>query len=182
MRGPEQEELGSKRQTPARWLGLPAPDFTLENEAGEKWQLSAYRGKVVALLFYPKDETLVCRKQLCSVRDRWADYVGTGAEIVGVSPGTVAEHRQFAQKHQLPLHLLADTDGAVTRAYCVHEWLPRWATRAIAGIDAGGGRQRRVLLRAFRSNDAEVLTAIYMASYDLLTMENKRVKAHDDQA
>jgi len=62
-----------------------APDFTLPDGNGDEWSLSAQRGKVVVLLFYPGDETPICTRQMCSVRDRWADYSNTGAEVVGLS-------------------------------------------------------------------------------------------------
>ena len=60
-------------------LNEPAPDFSLPDGNGQQWRLSDQRGKVVVLLFYPGDETPVCTKQLCSVRDRWEDYTATGA-------------------------------------------------------------------------------------------------------
>lgn len=73
-------------------VGEKAGDFVLKNQTGENWRLSDYLGQVVALLFYPKNETLVCTKQLCSVRDNWTDYLETKAVVVGISPATVEEH------------------------------------------------------------------------------------------
>ena len=66
-------------------LNQPAPDFTLKDGSGNDWRLADYRGKVVVLLFYPGDETPICTRQMCSVRDRWEDYQATGAEVVGIS-------------------------------------------------------------------------------------------------
>ena len=74
-----------------------APDFQLKDEKGNDWRLSDHRGSVVALLFYPKDETFVCTRQLCSVRDNWDEYLKTKAVIIGVSPGSTDEHQEFAQ-------------------------------------------------------------------------------------
>jgi len=34
--------------------GEPAPDFTLESDAGEQISLSDFRGKPVVLYFYPR--------------------------------------------------------------------------------------------------------------------------------
>ncbi len=65
-------------------VGDAAPDFTLPDGNGDRWSLSAHRGKVVVLLFYPGDETPACIRQMCSVRDRWEDYSSTGAEVVGI--------------------------------------------------------------------------------------------------
>ena len=67
----------------------PAPDVTLTDANGDDWRLSDHHGKVVVLLFYPGDETPICTRQMCSVRDRWDDYVATGAEVVGISSDSV---------------------------------------------------------------------------------------------
>jgi thioredoxin-dependent peroxiredoxin len=145
-----------------------APDFKLKTESGGEWQLSNHRGSVVALLFYPKDETFVCTRQLCSVRDNWNEYLKTKAVVVGVSPGSVKEHQQFAQHHRLPLTLLADADGSVTRLYTERRWLPVWFTRAIVIVDAKGIiRHRRVMLRSNRPTDYSVISSIYAAQTDL---------------
>src|ERR1041385_926426 len=91
--------------------GQVAPDFELKDNRNETFRLSSLRGKVVALIFYPRDETPVCTKQMCSMRDRWSDYEATGAEVVGISVGSVESHRKFADHHDLPQRLLADEKG-----------------------------------------------------------------------
>lgn len=150
-------------------VGQPAPDFTLCNSELQQWHLRDYHGKIIALLFYPQNETLVCTRQLCSVRDNWHKYLESGAEIVGVSPGTEEQHRSFAQHHELPLSLLADYERKITRIYGSHQWLPIWATRAVVVVDAKGiVRYQKIMLRAFRPTDEEVLTAIHLAQYDQL--------------
>ena len=146
-------------------INQPAPDFTLEDGEGKTWRLSDQRGKVVVLLFYPGDETPVCTRQLCSVRDRWEDYAGTGADVVGISTDSVESHRKFTQHHELPLRLLADAGGKVSRLYGATSWLPNRAARAVVVIDrAGVVRTRKVQpLSLFRPKDDEVLAAIRAA-------------------
>lgn len=148
---------------------IKAPDFTLENEKGEKWRLADYLGEVVTLLFYPQNETLVCTKQLCSVRDHWEDYLKTKAAIVGISPGMPEENKTFAQRHGLPLSLLADSNREITKIYGKHWLYPINFTRAIVVIDAKGFiRSRKIMLRAFRPADKNVIAAIYAARGDAL--------------
>jgi peroxiredoxin Q/BCP len=150
-------------------VGVQAPDFTLVNERGERWRLADKRGRVVALLFYPANETLVCTKQLCAVRDNWASFIATGAEVVGISPGTPQAHQDFAKHHNLPLSLLADTDAVVTRQYTSLWRLPWWTMRSLVVIDAKGLlRFRKVMLRIFRPHNDEVIAAIRLAQYDHL--------------
>src|SRR5437879_9745694 len=112
-------------------LGATAPDFELLDDRGVKWRLSNQRGKVVALLFYPGDETPICTKQMCSVRDRWEDYSTTGAEVVGISTNTVESHKSFAENHKLPQRLLADIDGKVAEAYGAQSIIPGKVARSV---------------------------------------------------
>lgn len=150
-------------------VGDKASDFILKGIDGDEWQLSEQTGQVTALLFYPKNETLVCTKQLCSVRDNWADYIKTKAQIVAISPGTITEHQNFARRHHLPMLLLADADREVTKIFTWHWIIPINFTRAIVIVDAKGiVRHRKVMLRAFRPTDKSVLASIYAARTDVL--------------
>ena len=146
-------------------VGDGAPDFNLKDgEAGE-WRLSDHRGKTVVLLFYPGDNTPVCTAQLCSVRDHWSEYQATGAEVVGISTDTVESHAGFAEKHQLPLRLLADTDRKVSEMYDMKSWLPGRSARGVVVIDKDGKivYSKAQSLSLFRPADDEVLAAIRVA-------------------
>jgi peroxiredoxin Q/BCP len=145
-------------------VGDAAPDFSLRDGGGQEWRLADHRGKVVALIFYPKDETPVCTKQMCSMRDRWTDYQGTGAEVAAISVGSVESHRQFAEHHGLPQTLLADEKGEVTKLFGVQSLLGG-SQRAVIVIDPQGViRYRRSVLPIFRPDDDEVIAAIREAS------------------
>ncbi len=145
-----------------------APDFTLKDGDGNDWRLSDQRGKVVVLLFYPGDETPVCTRQMCSVRDNWEQYRETGAEVVGISTDSVESHRKFAEHHSLPLRLLSDPDRRVAELYGAKSWLPGRAARAVVVIDAGGRirHNHAQSLSLFRPKDDEVLAAIRAAQRD----------------
>jgi len=119
-------------------LNEPAPDFTLKDGDAREWRLADQRGKVVVLLFYPGDETPVCTRQMCSVRDRWADYQATSAEVVGISSDSVDSHRKFAEHHDLPLRLLSDADGQVSKLYGARSLVPGKVARSVFVIDAEG--------------------------------------------
>ena len=146
-------------------MGALAPDFTLRDAEGAEWRLSEQRGRTVVLLFYPGDETPICTRQMCSVRDRWEDYVATGAEVVGISTDSVASHQKFAANHELPLRLLSDADQSVANSYGARSLIPGKVARSVFVIDANGIiRHRKVQpLGLFRPKDDEVLEAIRAA-------------------
>jgi thioredoxin-dependent peroxiredoxin len=141
-------------------VGASAPDFQIPDENGTPWRLSAHRGKVVALLFYPKDQTTVCTYQMCSVRDRWPDYQSTGAEVVAVSIGSVASHKKFATRYNMPQRLLADERGEVSERYGLRSIFGS-SKRAVVVVDGEGIiRHYRVVFPLLRPSDDEVLEAI----------------------
>lgn len=98
-------------------VGDSAPDFKLQNAQGTWQSLSDFKGQWVVLYFYPKDDTPGCTTEACHFRDDMQQINALGAQVVGVSVDTVKSHADFAQKHQLPFALLADSDGKVSAAY-----------------------------------------------------------------
>ena len=150
----------SKQDSPQ--VGDSAPDFTLKDGSGNDWRLSDKRGQVVVLLFYPGDETPVCTRQMCSVRDRWEDYSATGAEVVGLSTDSVESHQKFAEHHDLPLRLLSDSTQEVANLYGARSLIPGKVARSVFVIDANGIIRYRDVrpLGLFRPKDDEVIKAI----------------------
>jgi thioredoxin-dependent peroxiredoxin len=144
----------------------PAPDFTLRDGNGDDWRLSDQRGKVVVLLFYPGDETPVCTRQMCSVRDRWDDYLATGAEVVGISGDSVESHKNFAEHHNLPLRLLSDAERAVAKLYGAESFIPGRVARAVFVIDPKGILRYRDVrpIGLFKPKDDATIAAIKEAS------------------
>lgn len=99
--------------------GSAAPDFTLPDQDGKEHALREYRGKWVLLYFYPKDDTPGCTIEACTIRDQFKDFKKIGAEVLGVSTDSVASHKKFADKFELPFTLLADVHKEVVGAYGV---------------------------------------------------------------
>jgi thioredoxin-dependent peroxiredoxin len=104
-------------QAPA--LGSMAPEFKLQDQNGKWHELKDYRGKWVALYFYPKDNTPGCTTQACEFRDNIFAFRDAGAVILGVSVDDVASHKKFAEDHGLPFTLLADSTKDTAKRYGV---------------------------------------------------------------
>ena len=100
--------------------GQAAPDFRLQDQRGEWRTLDEFRGKWIALYFYPKDDTPGCTKEACAFRDNVFAFRDIGAEIIGVSLDDVESHREFAEKYSLPFTLLSDAEGDIAKAYGVY--------------------------------------------------------------
>ncbi len=98
-------------------IGDKAPEISGIDQNGKPISFSDFKGKKVVLYFYPKDNTPGCTDEACSLRDGFSDFQKLGYEIVGVSADSEKSHKGFAEKHNLPFRLIADTEKAVIKAY-----------------------------------------------------------------
>jgi peroxiredoxin Q/BCP len=98
-------------------VGTLAPDFSLPDQDGKMVTLSALRGRNVVLVFYPGDDTTVCRRQLCEFRDRWAAAQRKNTLVLGVNPQSAKSHVGFQAKCRLPFPLLVDPGQKMGELY-----------------------------------------------------------------
>jgi len=98
-------------------VGDPAPDFSLPDQDGKTVSLRDLRGRNVVLIFYPGDDTTVCRSQLCEFRDRWTRASEKNTLVFGVNPQNAASHSRFREKSKLPFPLLVDRGQKVGELY-----------------------------------------------------------------
>ncbi len=97
--------------------GDKAPAFSAVDQDGAPVGSASLEGKPYIVYFYPKDNTPGCTKEACSFRDAYAEYRKKGVAVFGVSADSVASHRKFADKFQLPFTLLSDPDKALLKAF-----------------------------------------------------------------
>ena len=122
-------------------IGDAAPDFTLRSSDGSDVALSSFRGaQNVVLIFYPKDQTPGCTKQLCTASADSAAFASAGVAVFGVNGDGAASHERFIAKYQLAMPLLIDPRLNVAKAYdAVVGFGPiKIVNRTVVGIDRAG--------------------------------------------
>ena len=108
-------------------IGDKAPEILGTDENGKTIRLSDYKGRKIALYFYPKDNTPGCTNEACSLRDGYNDLKKAGYEVIGASVDSEASHQKFIGKHQLPFPLIADTETTLQQQFGV------WAEKKMCG-------------------------------------------------
>ncbi len=101
-------------------IGSEAPAFSLPDDAGNLVSLGSLRGRNVILVWYPGDDTTVCRKQLCEFRDSWAGLQNEAISVYGINPQSAESHSRFRAKFQFPFPLLVDRGQKVGQLYHTH--------------------------------------------------------------
>ena len=104
-------------------IGDKAPDFTGTDQNGKAINLSDFKGKKLAIYFYPKDNTPGCTVQACNIRDNYSSLLNNGIQVIGVSADSGSSHQKFVDKFNLPFPLIADEDKKVIEAFGV--WGPK---------------------------------------------------------
>lgn len=98
-------------------IGDKIPEVLGVDQEGREHRASDYAGKKLIIYFYPKDNTSGCTAEACSLRDHYDALQDAGYEVLGVSVQDEKSHTRFIEKHQLPFHLIADTDLTILKAY-----------------------------------------------------------------
>lgn len=100
-----------------REVGTKAPNFTLDNQDGEPVSLSEFQDQWVVVYFYPRADTPGCTKEACGIRDAWDRFAEHEIPVLGISDDPVSDLEAFAEKYELPFHLLSDESGNVASTY-----------------------------------------------------------------
>ena len=107
--------------------GDKAPAFKSTDQNGNTVSLSDFKGKKVALYFYPEDDTPTCTVEACNLRDNYSLLKKEGIVVLGVSPDDEKKHKKFEQKFSLPFTLVADPAKKIIDKYGV------WGEKVLYG-------------------------------------------------
>ena len=122
-------------------IGQAAPDFTLNNQFGEKVTLSSFQGKKnVVLVFYPYSFTGTCTGELCALRDDLSSFQNENAELLAVSVDSMFTQKVFAAQENYNFPVLSDfwPHGATAQAYGIFNEATGSAIRGTFIIDKAG--------------------------------------------
>ena len=98
-------------------IGDKMPDFEVVDQDGNQIGSKDLLGKKTVIYFYPKDNTSGCTAEACSIRDSYEALLAKGYNVVGVSKDSVASHKKFIEKYELPFTLLSDTSTQMLQAF-----------------------------------------------------------------
>ena len=93
-----------------------APALLLTASDGVETNLAA-PGQVVALYFYPKDDTSGCTREAQDFTALAGAFKLAGARVIGVSRDPMTKHDKFIAKYELAVPLVADEDGKISDAF-----------------------------------------------------------------
>lgn len=114
-------------------IGDTIPDFCLPNQDEEEICFRDIKGRWIVLYFYPKDNTPGCTTEACDFTEAVPDFTGMRAMILGVSPDSPKKHRNFIEKKELKITLLADEEKELCKSFGMWQ-LKKFMGREYMGV------------------------------------------------
>lgn len=120
--------------------GTAAPEFELPQADGTPVRLSDFRGRPVALVFYPLDWSPGCSVQLELYQQEYDEFASRGFQVLGISVDSIYSHGAWAAVRGIRFPLLSDANphGEVARRYGIWREEDGFSERAIFLVDADG--------------------------------------------
>ena len=107
--------------------GDKAPAFSLPVDGGGDVSLADFKGRKLALYFYPKADTEGCTLEAKDFSSLAAAFAKAGTGILGVSADPVARQDAFKRKYKLKIPLGSDETLGMLKAYGV------WVEKSMYG-------------------------------------------------
>ena len=121
-------------------IGSKAPAFKLPRDGGGTVSLADFKGRKLAIYFYPRADTPGCTRESIDFSKLRAEFEKAGTEILGVSADSVAAQDKFKAKHELTVPLLSDETHKMLEAYGV------WGEKSMYGKTFMGITRMTVLI------------------------------------
>lgn len=98
-------------------VGDIAPDFCLPDKDNKDICLKDFKDKFRVVYFYPADNTPGCTTEAIGFTNILPDLQELDAEVIGISPDSIESHKKFAEKKNLKVTLLSDSEKEVLKKY-----------------------------------------------------------------
>lgn len=92
-------------------------NFILNDQNEDKFELYKNLDKYILLIFYPKDNSMVCSKQLTNYQLNIQKFLEAGIQPVGINVESVESHKSFCELKGIKFPLLSDNDKSISKKF-----------------------------------------------------------------
>ncbi len=120
-------------------LGTQAPAFDLPaSHSKANVCLADFAGKNLILVFYPKDQTPGCTRQLCALQTDRNMFRELNTEVLASNPASRESHERFSEKQGYEFPILVDANREMAKAYQALKENGTSIQRTVYIIDSNG--------------------------------------------
>ncbi|MBZ0198787.1 MAG: peroxiredoxin [Ignavibacteriaceae bacterium] len=98
-------------------IGNFVENFILKDQDGKDFDLYENLDKNILLLFYPKDNSPVCTRQLSNYQTNLAEFEKVNIRVVGINSNDRESHQSFCKNIGLEITMLTDENKTVSKKF-----------------------------------------------------------------
>ena len=98
-------------------VGDIAKNFSLKDQYGNEFELYKNLDERILLVFYPKDDSSVCTKQLTNYERYLNKFEENNIKVVGINTAASDSHFSFCNKLGLNFPVLSDISKQISKNY-----------------------------------------------------------------
>lgn len=98
-------------------VGDIAKNFSLKDQYGNEFELYKNLDKKILLVFYPRDDSLVCTMQLTNYEQYLTEFEKYNIKVVGINTAAGDSHFSFCNKLRLNFPVLSDISKQISNNY-----------------------------------------------------------------
>lgn len=138
-------------------VGEYVENFILKDQNGKDFSLYDNLKQKILLVFYPKDNTLVCNLQLTNYDLNYESFEKNDIQVVCINIADVSEHKSYCEQKGFKFPLLSDVDKIVSARFDALNLL-------------GQNKRKVVLISADRTilYEKTVLSFLYLNSEQII--------------
>ena len=98
-------------------VGDIVENFTLKDQKGNDFNLYENLNKLILLVFYPKDNSPVCTRQLTNYNLNKTKFEEHGIEVIGINPESYESHLSFCNSFGSEIRILSDAKKEIVKKF-----------------------------------------------------------------
>lgn len=98
-------------------IGEYVENFVLKDQNGNEFDLYKNLKQNVLLVFYPRDNTVVCSRQLSDYSLNLDEFINKGILVVGINSDSIESHKSFCSELKINFPVLSDPFKEISRRF-----------------------------------------------------------------
>lgn len=94
-----------------------AENFILKDQNGNDFELYKNLNTSILLIFYPKDNSPVCSRQLSHYQANIQKFLEAGIKLAGINIESAESHKSFCDLKGIKFPVLSDSEKIVSKSY-----------------------------------------------------------------
>ncbi|HOP08035.1 MAG TPA: peroxiredoxin family protein [candidate division Zixibacteria bacterium] len=119
-------------------IGSKAPTFNLDGSGGGKVSLASLKGHFAVIVFYPRNNTPGCNRQLTGLEQARPEFEKLNTLVLAINPADIKSHQNYCEKKGFKFPILSDPERLTLTRYKALKDDGQKVQRSVYAVDPDG--------------------------------------------